>query len=311
MRPDLTVRLGSWEVPNPVLAAAGCAGTGRELAAFCDLSRIGAITTKSVMIEPRAGNPMPRMAETPSGMVSALGLQGPGIEVLVQRDLPWLVSQGARAIVSLAGSSRQEYAELAHRLDGVDVCAVEINLSCANPASQGRRFAHDPVEAASVVAAVRDATPAHVPVFAKLSVDGVDLRDLAQACVRAGADGLSLINAVRGLAVNVDTRRLAVAGGSDQSGLSGPAIRPLALAAIHDVHAALPEVPIIGMGGVRSGTDVMEFMMAGASAVAVGTAIVHDPGACERILREFAEGLECRGIPRAADLVGALHRGYE
>ncbi|QVQ53200.1 dihydroorotate dehydrogenase [Spiractinospora alimapuensis] len=311
MRPDLTVRLGSWEAPNPVLTAAGCAGTGRELAPFCDLSRIGAVTTKSVMIEPRAGNPMPRMAETPSGMVSALGLQGPGIDVLVQRDLPWLVSQGARAIVSLAGSGPQEYSELAHRLDGLSICAVEVNLSCVNPASQGRRFAHEPAEAAAVVRAVRDATAGDVPVFAKLAVDGVDLRELAEACVTAGADGLSLINTVRGLAVNIDTRRLAVAGGSEQGGLSGPAIRPIALAAVHDVHATVPDVPIIGMGGVRSGTDVMEFMLAGASAVAVGTAIVHDPGAGERILREFTEGLERRGIERAADLVGAAHGGNE
>lgn len=305
--PDLRTVLGAAELANPILTAAGCAGAGRELAQFFDVSRIGAVTTKSVMLEPRAGRPAPRMAETPSGMLSAVGLQGPGIDVFLQRDLPWLLSRGGRAVVSIAGGGAAEYAELAYRLGedgGADL--IEVNLSCPDPAGQGRHFADDPDAAAAVLAAVRERAPAGLPVFAKLSPDTADPVALARACVQAGADGLSLINTVRGMAIDTATMRPAVAGGG--GGMSGPAIRPIALARVYDVHAALPDVPIIGMGGVRSGTDVLEFMLAGATAVAVGTVNFHDPSACVRILREFTEALEERAIPRAADLIGAAHR---
>lgn len=308
MNPDLRVRLGALELPNPVLAASGCAGTGRELAPFFDVGRIGAVATKSVMLEPRAGNPAPRMAETPSGMVSAGGLQGPGIDVLLQRDLPWLLSQGGRAVVSIAGSSTAEFAELARRLaQEPGVSAIEVNLSSPNLADRGRHFVHEPEAAAGVVAAVRGNADPGVPVLAKLSADAGDLVALAAACVDARADGLSMINTVRGLAIDTRAQRLAVAGGGEHSGLSGPAVRPIALACVYDVYAAFPEIPIVGVGGVRSGVDVVEFMLAGASAVAVGTVIFHDPSACVRILREFEEALEERGVDRAEELIGAAH----
>ncbi|GLU46035.1 dihydroorotate dehydrogenase [Nocardiopsis ansamitocini] len=307
MTPDLRVRLGDIELANPIMTAAGCAGSGRELAQFFDIARIGALVTKSVMVEPRAGRPAPRVAETPSGMLSAVGFQGPGIEVFLQRDLPWLLSRGGRAVVSVAGGSPQEYAELARRLsDASGVTMIEVNLSSPNLAERGRHFAHDAGAAARVVNAVRAKTRSDIPVFAKLSPDVPDLVALAQECVAAGADGLSMVNTVRGMAIDPVTMRPAVAGGV--GGLSGPAIRPIAIACVYEVHAALPKVPLIGMGGVRTGSDALEFVLAGASAVAVGTVIFNDPSACVRILREFEQALVDRGVGRAADLVGAAHR---
>ncbi|MGI5118110.1 dihydroorotate dehydrogenase [Marinactinospora thermotolerans] len=307
MSPDLRTRLGDVELANPIMTAAGCAGAGRELAQFFDVARIGAVVTKSVMLEPRAGRPAPRMAETPSGMLSAIGLQGPGIEVFLQRDLPWLLARGGRAVVSIAGGSAEEYAELARRLSmAPGVTMIEINLSSPNLADRGRDFTEDPAAAARVVRVVRASARSDIPVFAKLSSDVPDLVGLATACAEAGADGLSMINTVRGMAIDTATMRPAVAGGT--GGLSGPAIRPIAIACVYRVHAALPDVPIIGMGGVRTGSDALEFLLAGASAVAVGTVIFHDPSACVRILREFEEALEERGVARVGDLIGAAHR---
>ncbi|WP_017557797.1 dihydroorotate dehydrogenase [Nocardiopsis baichengensis] len=307
MSPDLRTRLGTVQLDNPVLTAAGCGGTGRELSAFFDISRLGAVITKSVMLEPRAGRPAPRVAETPSGMLSATGLQGPGVEVFLQRDLPWLLSRGGRAGVSLAGSGAAEYAELARRVsEAPGVAFLEVNLSCANPSDQGRHFTDDPREAARVVHAVRSHARSEVPVFAKLAADVPDPVALAEACAEARADGLSMVNTVRGMAIDPRTLRPAVAGG--MGGVSGPAIRPIAVGCVHEVHAALPELPIIGTGGVRTGTDVLEFLAAGASAAAVGTVNFHDPSACVRILRELEEALTEHGIGRVADVIGAAHR---
>ncbi|MDA8371861.1 MAG: dihydroorotate dehydrogenase [Nocardiopsaceae bacterium] len=307
MSPDMRTRLGRVELDNPVLAASGCAGSGRELAQFFDIARIGAVVTKSVMLEPHAGRPAPRMAETPSGMVSAIGLQGPGVEVFLQRDLPWLMSRGGRAVVSVAGSGVAEYQELARRISGAEgVEMVEINLSCPNPAAQGRHFADDAAEAARIVHAVRSNTRSDIPVFAKLAPDVPDLTALAGACVEAHADGLSMINSVRGMAIDPRTLRPAVAGG--MGGVSGPAIRPIAVGCVYEVHTAFPDVPIIGMGGVRTGADALEFLAAGASAVAVGSVNFSDPSACVRILRELEEALAERGVSRVAEVVGAAHR---
>ncbi len=308
MNADLRTRLGSLRLPNPVVTAAGCAGSGRELAQFFDIAEIGAVTTKSLMLEPRAGRPAPRMAETPSGMLSTTGMQGPGIDVFLQRDLPWLLSRGGRAIVSVAGAGVGEFGELARRVSEAEgVGAIEVNLACPNPADpSGRRFADDAAQAATVVQTVRSHARSDLPVLAKLSADVPDVVELAEACVSARADGLTMINTLRGMSVDTRTLRPAVAGG--MGGLSGPAIRPLAVGCVYRVHEAFPEVPIIGVGGVRTGTDVLEFVAAGASAVAVGTVNFSDPSACTRVLREFAEALDARGVSRASDLVGAAHR---
>ena len=308
MIPDLRVRLGELELANPVVTAAGCAGAGRELARFFDIARIGAVVTKSGTVEPRAGWPAPRIAETPSGVLSTVGLQGPGIDVFVQRDLPWLLSRGARAVVSVAGGSVDEYVTLAQRLsEAPGVTAIEVNLSSPDLSRGGEHFTADPEAAAQVVAAVRETARSDIPVFAKLSPDVADLVALAGKCVAAGADGLALVNTVRGMVIDVDTMRPAVAGG--MGGLSGPAIRPIAVACVYQVHAAYPEVPIIGMGGIGTGRDALEFLLAGASAVAVGTALFHDPSACMRVLRELERELIDRGVERVESLIGAAHHG--
>jgi dihydroorotate dehydrogenase (NAD+) catalytic subunit len=306
MAVDLRSRLAHVELPNPILTASGCAGAGRELAQFFDVAKIGAVVTKSVMLAARSGRPTPRMAETPSGMLNSIGLQGPGIDAFLQRDLPWLLSRGARAVVSIAGGTVDEYAELAARLsDASGVTAVEVNISCPNVEDRGQVFACDPAASAAVIEAVRARIHYDIPVFAKLSADVTDVVAVAGACVTAGADGLSMINTLLGMSIDTTTLRPALAGVT--GGLSGPAIRPVAVRCIWQVHEAFPDVPIIGMGGVRTGRDALELMLAGAATVSVGTAIFHDPSACPRIVRELEEELASRGIERAADVVGLAH----
>jgi dihydroorotate dehydrogenase (NAD+) catalytic subunit len=306
MPADMRARLGQVELPNPVLAAAGCAGAGRELAQFLDVTRVGAIISKSIMTEPRTGNPAPRLAETPSGLLNSVGLQGPGIDGFLQRDLPWLLSRGARVVVSIAGQTVREYGALASRLsDTAGVSAVEINLSCPNAEDAGRLFALDPVTAGSVVAAVRGSLRYDIPVFAKLSPDVTDIMAVAGACVAAGADGLSLINVLVGMVIDPARLRPALAGA--YGGLSGPAIRPVAVRCVWQVREAFPDVPIIGTGGVRTGRDALELLLAGASLVGVGTAIVHDPSACSRVARELEEELGALGADRVAEVIGQAH----
>ncbi len=304
---DLRTKLGHVELPSPVLTASGCAGAGRELSRFTDVAKLGAVVTKSIMLAPRAGRPTPRMAETPSGMLNSIGLQGPGIDAFLQRDLPWLLSQGARAVVSIAGSSAAEYAELARRLsDAPGVTAIEVNISCPNVEDRGTVFACDPNAAAAVIEAVRASARYDIPVFAKLSPDVTDIVTIARACVAAGADGLSLINTLLGMAIDTQTMRPALAGVT--GGLSGPAIRPIAVRCIWQVRQALPDVPIIGMGGVRTGRDALELILAGAAMVSLGTVIFHDPGACDRVLRELGDELARAGAERLSDVIGLAHQ---
>ncbi len=309
MPADMRAKLGQAELPNPVLAAAGCAGAGRELAQFLDVARVGAIISKSIMTEARTGNPAPRLAETPSGLLNSVGLQGPGIDAFLQRDLPWLLSHGARVVVSIAGQTVREYGALASRLsDAAGVCAVEINLSCPNAEDAGRLFALDPGTAGSVVAAVRGSLRRDIPVFAKLSPDVTDIVAVAGACVAAGADGLSLINVLLGMAIDPGRLRPALAG--TYGGLSGPAVRPVALRCIWQVAEAFPDVPIIGTGGVGTGRDALELLLAGAWLVGLGTAIVHDPSACSRVARELEEELAALGADQIADVIGRAHGAH-
>ena len=309
MATDLRTRLGHVELPNPILTASGCAGSGRELAHYFDVAKLGAIVTKSVMVAPRAGRPTPRMAETPSGMLNSIGLQGPGIDAFLQRDLPWLLSSGARAVVSIAGGTVGEFAELAGRLsDASGVIAVEANISCPNVEDRGQVFACDAGASAAVVEAVRGRLRYDIPVFAKLSPDVTDIVAIARACMAAGADGLSMINTLLGMTIDTVTMRPALAGTT--GGLSGPAIRPIAVRCIWQVRAALGNVPIIGMGGVRTGRDALELILAGAAMVSIGTTIFHDPSACVRILRELEEELASRGIERMTDVIGLAHEPH-
>jgi dihydroorotate dehydrogenase (NAD+) catalytic subunit len=304
---DMSTSLGDLSLPNPILTASGCAAAGKELQPFFDVAELGAIVTKSIMMDARSGRATPRMAETPSGMLNSIGLQGPGIDAFLAIDLPWLVDQGARAVVSIAGSSLEEYAALADRLsDTPGVAMIEVNISCPNVASRGHVFACDPDAAARVVASVRQRTADSTPVFAKLSPDVTDIVDIARACISAGADGLSMINTVLGMVIDTNTLRPVLAGVT--GGLSGPAIRPIAVRCIWQVHAALPDVPILGMGGVLRGIDALQLILAGARAVSVGTGIFHDPSAPIRILGELREALIERGFDRLSDAVGHAHR---
>jgi dihydroorotate dehydrogenase (NAD+) catalytic subunit len=304
---DMSADLAGAVFPDPVFTASGCAAAGRELAAYNDLSAIGGVVTKSIQIQPRSGRATPRMAETPSGMLNSIGLQGPGIDGLLADDLPWLAQRGARAFVSIAGTRVEDFAELAVRLRGVPgVLGLEVNISCPNVESRGEVFACDPVAAADVVAAVREAAdPAH-PVFAKLSPDVTDIVSIARSVTDAGADGLSMINTLLGLVIDPDTMRPVLGGVT--GGLSGPAIRPVALRCVWQVHQALPHVPVLGMGGIRSGLDALQFVLAGASAVSVGTAVFNDPSAPARVHAELAEALGQRGFARLGDAVGYAHR---
>jgi dihydroorotate dehydrogenase (NAD+) catalytic subunit len=305
---DLSTRLAGVYFPNPVFTASGCAAAGQELGQFWDVSRLGAMVTKSIMLEPRSGRATPRMAETPSGMLNSIGLQGPGIEAFLQRDLPWLHERGARTVVSIAGSTVEEYVRLAQRLRGrPGLTMLEVNISCPNVEDRGKVFACNAATAADVIGAVRRVSS--VPVFAKLSPDVTDIVSIATAVVEAGADGLSMINTLLGMAIDTKTMRPVLAGVT--GGLSGPAIRPVAVRCVYQVHAALPDVPILGMGGIRTGNDALEFLLAGASAVSVGTAVFGDPNAPMRIIDELRALLAERGISNLTDVIGRAHRAPE
>jgi dihydroorotate dehydrogenase (NAD+) catalytic subunit len=303
---DMTATLGPLELPNPILTASGCAAAGRELHQFFDVAGLGAVVTKSIMTRARSGRPTPRMAETPAGMLNSIGLQGPGIESFIDNDLAWLAEHGARTVVSIAGSHTDEYVELARRLAGHPaVSMIEVNISCPNVESRGQVFACDAIASSRVIGAVRRAADPAQPVFAKLSPDVTDITLIARACADAGVDGFSLINTLLGLVIDTDTMRPALGGIT--GGLSGPAIRPVAVRCVWQVKNALPHLPILGMGGIRSGLDALEFVLAGASAVSVGTAVFGDPSAPMRVLSELEAALDERGFACVADAVGYAH----
>jgi len=307
---DLSTTLGNAWFPSPLFTASGCASSGKELAQFIDLREIGAVVTKSVMSKPRHGRPTPRMAETPSGMINSIGLQGPGIDAFLAHDLPWLVSQKARVIVSIAGETVEEYATLARKVRSAPgISALEVNISCPNVENRGLVFACDPDASRRVIDGVRKTLGGELPIIAKLSPDVTDLVSIAKGVVDAGADGLALINTVLSMVINLDTMRPHLAGKT--GGLSGPAIRPIAVRAIYQVHEALPNVPILGMGGVSSGRDALELILAGAKGVSIGTASFGDPAAIITIQNELIELLKARGFTSVAQAVGYAHRVIE
>ena len=311
---DMSVDLAGMRLPNPLMTASGCAANGRELSRFFDIAELGAFVTKTVLAEPRSGRGTPRMAETPSGMLNSIGLQGPGITEFTLRDLVWLKSAGARVLVSIAGNTAGEFADVAAVLresPAFDaVVGVEVNISCPNVANRGLVFACDPLSSAKVIALVRETLPRGIPVFAKLSPDVTDIAEIAGACVTAGADGLTMINTLLAMVIDTDLLRPQVAGVT--GGLSGPAIRPVAVRAIWQVRAAMiegriPVVPIIGVGGVRTGDDALQLVAAGASAIQVGTATFNDPTAPLRVNRELTAALQEKGFARFTDAVGIAH----
>ena len=307
VRIDMGTDLAGVELPSPVLTASGCAAAGRELDQFFDITQIGAVVTKSVMLQPRSGRPTPRMAETPSGMLNSIGLQGPGIDRFIDHDLAWLSERGARTIVSIAGGTVDEYAKLAARLRiARGVAAIEVNISCPNVENRGQVFACDPTSAANVIQAVKRHSDPRMPIFAKLSPDVTDIVSIAGSVVRAGANGVSVINTLLGMVINPDTMRPHLAGIT--GGLSGPAIRPVAVRCVWQIRQAFPDLPIIGMGGIRTGLDALEFVLAGANAVSVGTVVFHDPSAPMRIHDELQRALVARGFDSLGEAISYAHR---
>jgi len=304
---DLSTTLGNAWFPTPIFTASGCASSGKELAQFFPLKDIGAVVTKSVMTKPRHGRPTPRMAETPSGMLNSIGLQGPGIDSFLANDVPWLLEQKARVIVSIAGETIEEYSTLARKLRSVSgLSAVEVNISCPNVENRGLVFACDPDASRRVIDGVRKTIGGELPIIAKLSPDVTDLAAIAKGAVDAGADALALINTVLGMVINLDTMKPHLGGKT--GGLSGPAIRPVAVRAIYQVHAALPNIPILGMGGVASGRDALELILAGASGVSVGTASFGNPTALITIQNELRDLLAARGFATVQQAIGFAHR---
>jgi dihydroorotate dehydrogenase (NAD+) catalytic subunit len=284
------------------MPASGTFASGREFADFIDLSRLGAVVTKGVSLEPWAGNESPRIAETSSGMLNSIGLQNPGIEAFCAKDLAWLAGQDVPVIVNVSGHSVEEYAAVVRRLEAEPrVDAYEINISCPNVDEGGMAFGTACAPASEVVRAVRDATKR--PVIVKLSPNVTDITEIARAVEDAGADAVSLINTILGMAIDVETRRPKLA--RVVGGLSGPAVKPVALRMVWQVASAV-SVPVIGCGGIMTGEDAVEFMLAGASAVQVGTANFVDPTAMTRVVDGIAEYCARTGVARVRELTGAL-----
>ena len=305
---DFSTKIGSKRFSNPIFTASGCASSGQELSQFFPLSELGAIVTKSIMTKPRTGRATPRMAETPSGMLNSTGLQGPGIDTFLEKDIPWLVEQKAKIIVSIAGETVDEYGVLSRRLRAVSgISAVEVNISCPNVENRGQVFACHPDTAVAVIEAVRRNIGGELPIVAKLSPDVTDIVEIAASVINAGVDGLALINTLLGMVIDTNTMKPKLAGKT--GGLSGPAIRPVAVRAIYQVHQAFPNIPIVGMGGVASGRDALELILAGASAVSIGTATFGNPNAAMQIKEELAELLTQKGFNDFRDAIGFAHRG--
>ncbi|MGI8519038.1 MAG: dihydroorotate dehydrogenase [Actinomycetota bacterium] len=302
---SLTSELGSVALRSPVLLASGTFGAGREGAQFVELSRLGGIIVKSMTASPWKGKPTPRMCETPSGMLNAIGIQNKGVDYFLAEDLPWLRRQDATVFASIAGNSVREFVKVADKLrtGGRGISGVELNISCPNLEDQSNMFAHSAASTEAVTSAVVRALP-RIPVFAKLSPNVTSLVQIAEAALGAGAAGLSLVNTVFGMAIDVEERVPRLAG--TIGGLSGPAIRPVAVRAVHEVHRAFPEAPIIGQGGIASASDALELVLAGATAVAVGTANFINPRAALEITEGIEAYMERHGVASVGELVGAV-----
>jgi dihydroorotate dehydrogenase (NAD+) catalytic subunit len=296
---DTRVRVGSVELRNPVMTASGTAGYGSELAPYLDLASIGAVVTKSLAAFEWAGNPPPRVHPTPQGMLNAVGLQGPGVEHWLEHELPTLLATGATVVCSIWGRSVDDYRAAADALAAApaEVVAVEVNLSCPNLEGRGSIFAHDPELSARVIAATAGCGR---PRWAKLSANTDRVVEVADAVGAAGAEAVTLVNTLLGMVIDPITWRPALGNGG--GGLSGRAIHPVAVRAVHDVRHVLPDLPIVGVGGVASGWDAAELMIVGAQAIQVGTASFADPAACARIRDELVDLAATRGMHRLADL---------
>ncbi len=301
---DLTTSVGSVSLKAPVLTASGTVGHGAEFARCLRLSELGAIVVKSMKATPFQGNPAPRVHPTPAGMINSVGLQGPGVSHWLEHELPALKTAGATVVASIWGNTVDEYRQAAEALSVAPPCvvAVEVNVSCPNLEDRSRMFSHS---AQATSEAIEAASRCGRPCWAKLSPNAPDIAEIAAAAHSAGAEAVVLTNTLLAMVIDPETRRPVL--GAKRGGLSGAAMRPVAVRAVYDVHEAMPALPIIGVGGVAGGVDVAEFLLAGASAVEVGTATFADPRAPRRILDEFEQWCKRHDVTQLAELVGAAH----
>ncbi|SOB92597.1 dihydroorotate oxidase B catalytic subunit [Ureibacillus xyleni] len=300
----LSIQLPGLDLKNPIMPASGCFGFGREYAQLYDLSKLGAIMIKATTVEKRLGNPTPRVAETPAGMLNAIGLQNPGLDKVMSEELPWLERFDVPIIANVAGTLTEDYVEVARRISTApNVKALELNISCPNVKHGGITFGTDPVIARELVEAVKAVSK--VPVYVKLSPNVTNIVEIAQAVEIGGADGITMINTLVGMRLDERTGKPVIANGT--GGLSGPAVKPVAIRMVYEVYKAV-EIPIIGMGGVTNTQDVIDFMSAGASAVAVGTANFVDHFVCSNIIDELPAKLKELGVTHIKEIIGRSHR---
>ncbi|WP_391120888.1 dihydroorotate dehydrogenase [Psychrobacillus sp. L3] len=300
----LAVELPGLSLKNPIMPASGCFGFGKEYAQLYDLSKLGAIMIKATTIETRLGNPTPRVAETPAGMLNAIGLQNPGLTKVLQNELPWLEQYNVPIIANVAGTLTEDYVAVAESISKApNVHALELNISCPNVKQGGITFGTDPIVAEALTKAVKAVSS--VPVYVKLSPNVTNVNDIAKAVEAGGADGITMINTLLGMRLDTKTGRPVIANVT--GGLSGPAIKPVAVRMVYEV-AKQVSIPIIGMGGISSIDDVIDFLSAGASAVAVGTANFVDPFICPNLIDLLPEKLDELGFDTVSDLVGRSHR---
>ena len=298
---DMRVTIAGVELKNPVVVASGTFGFGREFAEYFPLENLGGICVKGLTVKRRDGNPSPRIAETPSGILNSVGLQNPGVDAFCEKEMPWLRQQGTKIIANISGNTLEEYAELSEKVSAAGVDLIEVNISCPNVKCGGLAFGTQPDSAAAATRAVKE--HATVPVMVKLSPNVTSIVDIAKAAENAGADALSLINTLLGMRIDLNTRRPILK--NNTGGLSGPAVLPVAVRCLWQVKNAV-KIPLLGMGGVSRGEDAIELMMAGASAVAVGTACFTDPRAPMQVLQGMERWAEAHGVAEIASLTGTV-----
>ena len=297
---DLNVNIAGINLKNPLITASGTCGYGREISQLFDLSILGGIAVKGTTPKPRIGNPPPRIIETAGGLLNSVGLQNPGVEVVAEKEIPFLRNYDTKIIVNIAGHNKADYRLMAERLDGVEgIAALEVNISCPNVKAGGMAFGTDPVMAAEITSIVRQATK--LPLIIKLSPNVTDIAVIAKAVEAAGADALSLINTMLGMSIDIEKRKPFLANGT--GGLSGPALKPVALRMVWQTVSAV-SIPVIGMGGISNARDAIEFMMAGASAFQIGAASFHNPMAAPQIINDIEKWLDEQAIANITDIIG-------
>lgn len=299
---DMSVNIAGVTLKNPVMTASGTFGSGMEYSEFVDLSRLGAVVTKGVANVPWPGNPTPRVAEIRSGMMNAIGLQNPGIDLFCKRDIPFLKQYDTKIIVNVCGHTTEEYCETVERLAQEPVDMLEINISCPNVKCGGISFGQDPKAVEAITAEIK--RHAAQPVIMKLSPNVTDITEIARAAEAGGADALSMINTLTGMKIDIHRQTFAIA--NKTGGVSGPAVHPIAVRMVYQT-AQVVNIPIIGMGGIQSAEDAIEFLLAGATAVAVGTANFHNPMTTVEVIDGIADYMKAHQVEKVTDLIGAVH----